>query len=186
MLLVSDWCDREHVLTAMNLYVVSVGVTADSLNHVLMYIIITARLCGCVLGQQCLITTQIGWGLCDVWNTLIILDVTKFEPYRHCFTQCFTQVFYTNNKKHTVAEHGIKLLPPHKRLWIFATCGATCISSLRWVVSLSNLASLRILWRSFQQCGRILLTDPDQLEKIHGEVYWKLLKKKNKKKNTSQ
>ena len=56
------------------------------------------------LGSSVLITTQIGW--CDIWNTLIILDVTKFEPYRHCFTQ----VFYTNNKKHTVAEHSIKLL----------------------------------------------------------------------------
>ena len=26
------------------------------------------------------------------------------------FYTCFTQVFYTNNKKHTVAEHSIKLL----------------------------------------------------------------------------
>lgn len=67
---------------------------------------------------------------------------------------------------------GTNLSPPHKRLWIFAICRA--ISPLPWAVLLSNLASLLILWRSFQQCRRILLTDPYQLEKIpRGRVYWK-------------
>ena len=67
---------------------------------------------------------------------------------------------------------GTNLSRPHKRLWIFAICRA--ISPLPWAVLLSNLASLLILWRSFQQCRRILLTDPYQLEKIpRGTVYWK-------------
>ena len=67
---------------------------------------------------------------------------------------------------------GTSLSRPHKRLWIFAICRA--ISPLPWAVLLSNLASLLILWRSFQQCRRILLTDPYQLEKIpRGRVYWK-------------
>ena len=67
---------------------------------------------------------------------------------------------------------GTNLSRPHKRLWIFAICRA--ISPLPWAVLLSNLASLVILWRSFQQCRRILLTDPYQLETIpRGRVYWK-------------
>ena len=45
---------------------------------------------------------------------------------------------------------------------------------LPWAVLLSNLASLLILWRYFQQCRRILLTDPYQVEKIpRVRVYWK-------------